>query len=107
MSQGVHVHHCPTCGREWDCSNACGVVDGSLSKAICGLCTEYVIALDVRGFSKGACVVAAKEKMPHMHVCIINDHMWECLDVTCGFETMMNLENMRHLECPACFVFTS
>ena len=98
---GIHMHACPRCGRGWDCSNECGVVDGSLSEATCGLCMEHVVAV-------GTPLAAAPtviEHMPHMHVCVINDHIWEHLDADCGFETMMEPEKMRHLECPECFVF--
>lgn len=97
---GIHMHSCPKCGRGWDCSNECGVVDGSLSKATCGLCMEHVVAV---GTLAAPTVI---EHMPHSHICMIANHRWECLDAECGFETMMNPEKMRHLECPECFVFT-
>ena len=103
---GIHMHSCPKCGRGWDCSNECGAADGSLSKATCGLCMEHVVGIGTPPVSPPACP-AVIERMPHLHVCMIGNHIWEHFDADCGFETMMEPDKMRHLECPECFVFTS
>ena len=101
---GIHMHSCPKCGCGWDCSNECGVMDGSLSKVICGLCMEYIVGITAPSVPVPT-ISAVIEHMPHMHICIINDHVWEHLDADCGFETMMEPEKMRQMECPVCFVF--
>ena len=100
---GIHMHSCPKCGRGWDCSNECGVMDGSLSKAICGLCIEHTVALGMKE-QKLLAAPAVIEAMSHMHSCVIGDHMWEHLDADCGFETMMEPDKMRQLECPQCLM---
>ena len=102
---GIHMHSCPKCGRGWDCKNGgCGAIDGSLSKVICGLCMEHVVAIGGQQSATSALVSPSViERMPHMHVCVINDHIWEHLDADCGFATMMEPEKMRCLECPECF----
>lgn len=44
--------------------------------------------------------------IPHSHTCMITNHAWSHNDIECGFATMMNPEEIKYLECPACFIFT-
>lgn len=113
-NDGIHMHTCPICNRGWDCSNECGEVaeSGTVTKMVCGYCIEDPFAehlsehQDSVVLNRGV-VDEATQEMPHTHVCMVGNHRWIHNDPECGFETMMNPEQMRHLECPACFIFTS
>ena len=113
----MHMHACPRCGREWECSNECGetATGGSWTPMTCSLCTEHLMKLVGQtpkpipsGWERTKTLVATSEKIvhPHTHTCIIGNHLWEHDDVNCAFETiMMDPKGMKNLECPACFVF--
>ena len=118
MSNGIHMHNCLKCGRGWDCANECGdlAAEGTLTRMICGLCTEHVVGLsqdngDQRpSWAKGLLTiepepgmqvpVAAREVIMHSHTCMIGNHLWQHDDATCAADEMIDLE------CSACFTFT-
>ena len=117
MSNGIHMHHCPKCGRGWDCANECGGMagEGTLSQMICMPCTDYVVGLSKKPESKNPwwavsssaskstltthVPVVVRQGIIHAHKCMICEHAWEHDDVDCAFEEMINLE------CPGCFLF--
>lgn len=118
---GIHMHTCPRCGREWGCSNECGetATEGSWTAMTCLLCTEHLMKLagqlsqSVPSTEKSRwervteTLVTPVEKImhPHTHTCVIGNHLWEHDDIACAFETIMIDPKMKNLECPACFVF--
>ena len=93
---GVHAHVCMLCGKEWDCSNACGFPNGSVSEMTCSLCVDHLVALQQKGAETSAPV---HDGIIHSHKCMIDNHLWEHDDFLCA------MENIYDLECPKCFVF--
>lgn len=111
-NDGIHMHACPLCGRGWDCSNECGVENGSLTKMTCGLCVRHVVGQrppphvpptnpKSLGLQAAPVQVATREGIMHTHRCMIDNHLWEHDDPDCAMEEVIDLE------CPACFIFTS
>ena len=117
MSNDIHMHNCPKCGRGWDCTNECGdlATEGTLTRMICGLCTEHVVGLSqvysgqkpwwavdsltIKSEPTIQAPVAAREAIMHSHTCIIGNHLWQHDNAVCAADEIIDLE------CPECFTF--